>query len=57
MIGKRGDADDLAFLLQQAVAGADWNDALRLQALQVLAEATATRGIHPTGDAHIARTD
>jgi putative heme-binding domain-containing protein len=50
VIGNRGDADDLAFLLQQAVAGGDWNDALRLQALQGLADATVTRGIRPAGE-------
>ena len=50
MIGKRGDADDLAYLLQQAIAGGNWNDDLRQQTLEILAEATATRGLRPSGD-------
>ncbi|HEX4145188.1 MAG TPA: hypothetical protein VHY91_16900 [Pirellulales bacterium] len=50
VIGNRGDADDLAFLFQQAVAGSQWNDALRLQTLQVLVDASVTRGIRPSGE-------
>ena len=50
LIGNRGDADDLAFLL---IASRNWNRLerrARLQSLQILADAAVGRGIRPSGD-------
>ena len=50
MVGKRGDAGDLAYLLGQALKADGFPEAARLQALQSLADAASSRNVTPTGD-------
>jgi putative heme-binding domain-containing protein len=56
MIGKRGEADDLGFLFQQAVRSDGFPAAIRLKALGALADASLTRQLKPTGDLIALRT-
>ena len=50
MIGKRGTADDLAFIYQQAIAPGGFSAPVRVKALDALAEAAANRKLRPPGD-------
>ncbi len=49
MIGKRGSAADLGFLLEQALSP-EFTPANRLRALEALSEAALTRDVRPEGD-------
>lgn len=50
MIGQRGGAADLAYLYQQALRPDGFSAAIRLKALNALAEAASTRKVQPAGD-------
>jgi putative heme-binding domain-containing protein len=50
IIGKRGDADDLAYLFHRATDPQGFPSTLRLKALGVLADAALTRSLRPAGD-------
>jgi putative heme-binding domain-containing protein len=50
MIGKRGSADDLGYLLGRALEPEGFTPANRLKALEALSEAALTRGLRPAGD-------
>ena len=50
MIGKRGAAADLGFLLERALDPKGFSPANRLKALDALSEAALTRNLRPTGD-------
>src|SRR5262245_62019905 len=49
MIGKRGTVDDLDYIYQQALAG-HFSPAIRVKALDALAEAALTRDLKPAQD-------
>ncbi|HTU26997.1 MAG TPA: hypothetical protein VMF30_16440, partial [Pirellulales bacterium] len=55
MIGKRGNGDDLAFLLQMA-ASDKYDAAARSAALEALLEAATSRNVKPSGDLGALRT-
>jgi putative heme-binding domain-containing protein len=50
MVGKRGAAADLGFLLERALDPKGFSPANRLKALDALSEAALTRNLRPTGD-------
>lgn len=50
LIASRGNGDDLAYLLSEAVKEDHWPDDLRLETLTALREAASTRKVIPTGD-------
>jgi len=50
MIGKRGTADDLGFLIEKALDPNGFTPANRLRAVDALAEAALTRNLRPAGD-------
>jgi len=50
ILGQRGDADDLAYLFGRAVDPKGFPPAVRLKALEVLADAALTRKAVPGGD-------
>jgi putative heme-binding domain-containing protein len=50
IIGKRGSADDLAVVYQRAIAPEGFSTAVRLKALEVLADAALTRDLRPKVD-------
>ena len=47
MIGKRGSADDLEFIFQQAIAPDGFPAPIKVKALEALAEAARNRGLRP----------
>ncbi len=50
VIGKRGTADDLAYLYERATADDGFPEAARLKALEALDEAATTRQLRPKAD-------
>jgi putative heme-binding domain-containing protein len=50
MIGKRGTVDDLTFIYQQAISPQGFSDAVRVKALDVLADAASNRQLRPARD-------
>jgi putative heme-binding domain-containing protein len=50
LIGKRGTADDLAFIFDQTIAPGGFPAAVRVKALEALAGAAANRNLKPAGD-------
>jgi len=50
MIGKRGTAADLAFIYQQAITTDGLSAALKVQAMEALAEAATNRNLRPPKD-------
>jgi putative heme-binding domain-containing protein len=50
VIGKRGSADDLAYLFTQALPGGSFTGKTRVEALKVLADASRTRSVVPAAD-------
>jgi putative heme-binding domain-containing protein len=50
LIGKRGTAEDLAFIYQQAIAREGFAESVRVKALDALAGAAANRSLKPAGD-------
>lgn len=49
MVGKRGNAADVLFLIQKATAPDGFSPALRLKALNAVTEAATTREVRPEG--------
>ena len=50
LIGKRGTAEDLAFIYHQAIAREGFAESVRVKALDALAGAAANRSLKPAGD-------
>ncbi len=50
LIGKRGTADDLTYIYQQAIAQEGFPEPVRIKALEALAGAAANRNLKPAGD-------
>ena len=50
MIGKRGSADDLGYLYQQAISPNGFAAPIKAKALAALAEAARNRGLRPARD-------
>ncbi|WP_435005109.1 HEAT repeat domain-containing protein [Tundrisphaera lichenicola] len=50
IIGKRGDADDLAYLFNRATDPQGFSADVRRKALEVLADVALTRDLRPSGD-------
>ncbi len=50
IIGKRGSAEDLAVVFERALAPEGFSPAVRLKALDILADAALTRNLRPSSD-------
>ena len=50
MIGKRGTAGDIEFLFQRATSADGFSAALKIKAMEALAEAAANRNLRPARD-------
>ena len=50
LIGKRGTADDLAYIYEQAISSDGFAPTVRVKAFEALAEAAANRSLKPPRD-------